>query len=417
MDADDVQRLLTQTQLRCLLLEADKDAENLRAGKYRKILGRLAGEDDATQPQAADNFHMPRLRPLINALRPTSSLTEGQVVGSTIARCPSVHSPVAGRSRPSSDRTAAVVLQAHSDSDEDTADLDEPHTGGSTSTSVSQPGSKKRNLSSHENPARSISTRSRASFDIPPESSRISTSGPRGPSMFMPSDIVDVAGILNRAGLMPLELTRAEATCVEETPGIGWATFSRLFGGYQRSEWPQCSRFSGYSDFLCTDVIAQPFVPHAAGKPGLLLRPPTVIETPESEKYTIHVLSNTRQGDGLHYRGKYTRVPVPETHFQVHWSDLPRNFQERWTKRVYNAQRTTTRALCARIQLRDERRREPSAIEVQAHLQCFDVQVTYKEVAAAFKSGEEKLALEGLRCTGYDSFLATTIQRAVQAND
>ena len=120
---------------------------------------------------------------------------------------------------------------------------------------------------------------------------------------------------------MPLELTRAEATRVEETPGIGWATFQKFFGGYLRSEWPQCSRISGYSDFLCADVIAQPFTPHAAGEPGLLLRLPTVIETPEAEKPTIHVLSNTLHGDALYYRGKYTRVPIPEIHFR--WSDLP----------------------------------------------------------------------------------------------
>ena len=132
---------------------------------------------------------------------------------------------------------------------------------------------------------------------------------------------MDTAGILKRAGLMPLELTRAEATRVEETPGIGWAMFSKLFGGNLRSEWPQCSRFSWYSYFLCGDVIVQPFLPHAAGEPGLLIRPPTVIETPEAEKYTIHVLSNTLQGDALYYLGKYTRVPVPELHFR--WSDLP----------------------------------------------------------------------------------------------
>ena len=152
-----------------------------------------------------------------------------------------------------------------------------------------------------------------------------STYDPRNPSMFMPGDIpvMDVAGILRRAGLTPLELTRAEATRVEETPGISWSTFCKSFGGHRRSEWPQCSKFPGYSDFLCADVIVQPFAPHAAGKSGLLLSLPTVIETPETEKYTIHVLSNTPQGDALYYRGKYTRVPIPE--IQFHWSDLPYN--------------------------------------------------------------------------------------------
>lgn len=60
MDAEDPQRLLTQTRLRCLFLEADKDAEILRADKYRKIISSLIGEDGAAQPQAAGIFHMPR---------------------------------------------------------------------------------------------------------------------------------------------------------------------------------------------------------------------------------------------------------------------------------------------------------------------------------------------------------------------
>jgi hypothetical protein len=58
MDAEDAYRQLRQTRLRCLRLEADKDVEILRAGKYRKIL--VAGEDGATQAQAAGIFHMLR---------------------------------------------------------------------------------------------------------------------------------------------------------------------------------------------------------------------------------------------------------------------------------------------------------------------------------------------------------------------
>jgi len=112
MDAEDAHRMLTQTRLRCLILEADRDAEILRAGKYRKIIDSLAGEGGhgatGTQPQAAGISHMPRR---------ASSLTEGQAE-STITQCPSVRPPVAGRSCPTSDRTAAAVPvrlgQAHS---------------------------------------------------------------------------------------------------------------------------------------------------------------------------------------------------------------------------------------------------------------------------------------------------------------
>lgn len=143
--------------------------------------------------------------------------------------------------------------------------------------------------------------------------------------MSIPRDIpaVDIVGVLKSAGLTSFQLTMAEAACVEETPGIGWTAFNKLFGGQWKSEWPRCSRFRGYSDFLCVDPIAQPFVPHTAGKLGLVFRLPTVIETPETEKHTFHVLSSTLQDGVLHYRGKYTIVPVPGILF--HWSDQPFN--------------------------------------------------------------------------------------------
>jgi hypothetical protein len=59
MDTENTHRLLRQAQMRCRVLEADKDAEILRAGKYRKILGSLVDEDGATQPQSAGIFHLP----------------------------------------------------------------------------------------------------------------------------------------------------------------------------------------------------------------------------------------------------------------------------------------------------------------------------------------------------------------------
>ena len=48
MDAEEAQRLLAQVQLRCLILEADKEAEGLRAFKYHNILtlDTLAREDN-----------------------------------------------------------------------------------------------------------------------------------------------------------------------------------------------------------------------------------------------------------------------------------------------------------------------------------------------------------------------------------
>ena len=60
MDPEDVNRLLKQTRLRSLFLEADKDAEIVRVAKYRKIIGGLIGEDGTTQPQVASLFRTPR---------------------------------------------------------------------------------------------------------------------------------------------------------------------------------------------------------------------------------------------------------------------------------------------------------------------------------------------------------------------
>jgi hypothetical protein len=62
MNAEEAHRLLSQVQLRCLILEAEKDAESLRSGKYRKILDTLTSEEspDTTQPQAARVLHAAR---------------------------------------------------------------------------------------------------------------------------------------------------------------------------------------------------------------------------------------------------------------------------------------------------------------------------------------------------------------------
>ena len=64
--------------------------------------------------------------------------------------------------------------------------------------------------------------------------------------------------------------------------------------------------------------------------------------------------------------------------------------QERWSERVRKS--PAMHFIRARISLRNkiEPSREPSASEVQAYmLHEFTGQVTYKEIAAAFRSGKE----------------------------
>jgi hypothetical protein len=221
---------------------------------------------------------------------------------------------------------------------------------------------------------------------------------------------VEVEGIFERTGLRatPLALTSSEASRAKQTPGIKRTTLMKLFGGALDSEWPQFSKVPGY-DFFCTTVTAQPFMPLAPGKPGILLRLPAVIEAPQSaehDKSTFHVLSNKQTGDRLHYRGKYTKISLPQVEFT--WTKVsPKvrelmlkphpgcvsdaiQFHERWVRRVGLRNGDTPRAIRARIELRNKIGREPSASEVQAYMRHqFTDRVTYKEVSAAFRSGKE----------------------------
>jgi len=127
-----------------------------------------------------------------------------------------------------------------------------------------------------------------------------------------------MAEILTRAGVMPFELTRDEAVRVNETRAIPRRTFSKKFGGCWRSEWPQCNRIPGYKNFLCMDITAQPFVPTAPGKPGLVLRLPTTISTPRDGGDTFHVFLS--RGDLLHYQGEYAKPHLLQV--GLDWNDL-----------------------------------------------------------------------------------------------
>ena len=62
MDTEQTCQVFTQAQLRCLIMEADRDAESLRAGKYLKILDTVIGEGspDAAESQATRSLHAAR---------------------------------------------------------------------------------------------------------------------------------------------------------------------------------------------------------------------------------------------------------------------------------------------------------------------------------------------------------------------
>jgi hypothetical protein len=300
MDAKELHKLLAQVQMRCLLLEVDKEVEALRAAKFRNIAqdAALAGEDSsgATQPEASRILHADR---------------------SALAR-PTL--PVASVCCPNSYRGCACAY----------LDGPQPPSGPEVLTIARQPSAeppmvgRKRNSSSSENSQAVQRSKRTRHFSNVPQST---TSNPSNTRTSVPRDgfrvgvDVDVEGIIKRAGLVPAVLTTAEAARAKETPGIEQSTFIKVFGGTEISEWAwlQCSKLPGYEVFLCPSIAAQPFMPLVPGKPGLLLRLPDVIEKPQSER-AFHVLSATQPNGALHYRGRYKKVPLPQIQFT--WANL-----------------------------------------------------------------------------------------------
>lgn len=126
------------------------------------------------------------------------------------------------------------------------------------------------------------------------------------------------AEIFTRAGAMPFELTRDEAVRADETLGISWQIFSRIFGGQWRAEWLRCSRIPGYQNILCADITAQPYVPTAPGKPGLVLCLPNTISTPRDDGHTFHVFSS--RDSLLYYQGEYAMLH--QLQVELDWNDL-----------------------------------------------------------------------------------------------
>ena len=59
MDTERTCQRLTQEQIRYLILEADRDAERLKADKYREILETITGEKS---PEAAESQAAPALQ-------------------------------------------------------------------------------------------------------------------------------------------------------------------------------------------------------------------------------------------------------------------------------------------------------------------------------------------------------------------
>jgi len=236
------------------------------------------------------------------------------------------------------------------------------------------------------------------------------TSSVRGAREFTNATLADICA---RMGLKPYEITRDEAVLAEETPGIMWDTFSKTFGGHLRTEWPKGRKIPGYNKFLCAYVVAQPFVPTSPGKPGLVIRPPATVSAIEDDNQSFHVFSSAHHDDHLHYYGEYTRVNLPP--IKLKWVDISYNCHDMWLKRMSVSNLPEYRALRARLILRSQIMREPSTIEVLEYLQgnpnAANAGLSYKDISAVFRAGEEEMECVGIQCVGYDTNLARIIQR------
>ncbi|KAI0253229.1 hypothetical protein BJV78DRAFT_221534 [Lactifluus subvellereus] len=351
MDAEEARRSFAQATLRCLSLEIDRDVETLRAQKFREIILALAGEGADTVP--SDGTLAPSGISVCSTLQPLLSYLPRGAPEPVSARTPQVaHPPRASRNCQEEGGVAVAVRQAQQDeavtaSSSRAEGLSE--LPSETRTRVSQPRTRRRNSTSLGEPAQ-ISKRARISSGVSrptgsgnrlapsretdsqkkrhrnaqrivPAPSRAASSAL---SVIQPRGSIDIyiSTILKRARLTQFELTRAEADCAAETPDIGWSTFTNLFGGRKKAEWPDCHRNPGYKNFLCANIRAQPYTPTLPGQPGLVLRIPTTIFTPQGDySSTVHVLSCPQDGTILNYLGEYTRVPLPEV--QIEWCDLP----------------------------------------------------------------------------------------------
>jgi len=375
----EMQSLLAHARARYLISEADKDASDLRASRYRSIISELMGEGD-TQPEA----------------RPTATITELQAP----IEGPSSGSSTGTRAPPPDSRDLNSASHGESES---VQNLVGPSSSRSTQQAVS-PAHDLPSMTDNQGSRRSQRNLRQRSVPVP------SVSAPR-PSQDARGSIngTSLAEVFTRADVTPFELTRDEAARANETPGISWEAFSKTFGGHRRGEWPQCDKIPGYKRFLCADITAQPYVPTAPGKPGLVLRIPTTIFTPQDDGHTFHVFSS--RGRSIYYQGEYAR-----SHLQVEldWNDLSSDGKNSWIKRMTCSSQymAVLHALKARIILRNKFKREPSSTEIHEYLMSdSNDDVGHKVVAAAFRAGEEKMVYGVIQCIGYDANLATIIQR------
>ncbi|KAH9953379.1 hypothetical protein BC827DRAFT_1248907 [Russula dissimulans] len=334
----EAERLSSQANILSLLLKVETE----RAEKYHNILLQLAGGDNATgvsQFPGGASICLTVGAPLEQVIaRPSAEQggvdrnnepeTEGSATASVAAQSPVV--PSISSTRLGLGKNDRLATSAGGSSSGSQLRVGVPTTAGgrrSVSHGRSARSSMRMLLHSSSNILRPTLTvngpmRPRRTGGQNSQQRTVPT-----PSPFVLTgtgeleSFISAVEVLTRASLGPFRLTRAEVIRSEETPGITWDDFSRVFGVGRRVEWAECRRFPGYKTFLCADHRAQPYLPTGTGKPGLILRPPTGSCMHENDNVAIQVLSCSPQDDLLYYQGQYTRDRLHQ--IRVSFCDLP----------------------------------------------------------------------------------------------
>ncbi|KAH8992350.1 hypothetical protein EDB92DRAFT_1857377 [Lactarius akahatsu] len=230
------------------------------------------------------------------------------------------------------------------------------------------------------------------------------------------------AAIFSAAEIGDYQLASREADCARQTPEIPWKTFTRVFGGWLYSERPMGRRLPGYDkgNFLCAGNVEQPFAPKHIGEPGVILFSPGKVLL-EDTRERFHVLVDSSVGEtkaNLQYCGVYTKVRTPYMEVQIdEWYKLATQVSKISTSMSRPLSHSDIAQCRHKLLLQLQRSKlcsDPPPAEIwewiKKHNQGSEA-MEYKALQDAFDSGTEKLGFEVIRCVGYDTHLAGLIQK------
>ncbi|KAF8173809.1 hypothetical protein K438DRAFT_130287 [Mycena galopus ATCC 62051] len=179
------------------------------------------------------------------------------------------------------------------------------------------------------------------------------------------------------------------------------------YGGNSQAAFPAIAEEwytkTGHRYFMYPNLVLNPDAPMVPGAPGLFLdatgRPAREC-TVEWTANTYKVLTRLGTNDNL-YMGEYV-IQAADSLTQAEWTDQTPTMRNRWCRQL--AKKDWGRITRTRIGLREQLGHDPTFEEVHAALATNQkyFYVNAIDIADAFESGKEKLAVWTMKCVGYD---------------